>query len=42
MKTLFSSLFLADCERWLDSHPDVNGIIDKDMFSGQYLVLDAG
>jgi hypothetical protein len=42
MKIVFMALFIEDCLAWLDDHPDVNGIIEKDIFSGRYNILDAG
>jgi hypothetical protein len=41
MKVLFRSPLYKMCQAWLDSRPDVNGIIDRGL-DGYFRVLDMG
>ena len=40
MKILFKSYWVEECMAWLEARPKVNGMIEKDRFSGKYHVLD--
>ena len=39
---VFRSLFERECYAFLDNNPHINGIIEKDLFSGYFQVLDLG
>ena len=41
MPVVFSSLFESECIAFLDRNPSRNLIIDRDLFSGRFNVLDA-
>ncbi len=42
MPIVFTSLYLEHCIRYCDKRPRQNLIIEKDIFSGKYNVLNAG
>jgi hypothetical protein len=42
MSILFTSLWLEECERYIAKHNLRDAIIEKDLFSGKFNVLDAG
>ena len=41
MPVVFSSLFEEECVAFLDRNPSRNLIIERDIFSGRFNVLDA-
>ena len=42
MPIVFTSLYLEHCIRYCDKRPRQNLIIEKDLFTGKYNVLNAG
>jgi len=42
MPIVFSSIHEFECYNFLDSDPNGNLIVEKDIFSGLWRVLDAG
>ena len=40
MKVLFTTLFLEEAVKYVDARPNEHLIIDRDVFSGRYHVLD--